>query len=95
MTRPHLTLTTQLLRLAKHPLGLKEAALLFAVVDGATVPEIIAATGDHADNVRGRLGGLMLKGLLMSENRGGEFITYLPTPSGLELIRGAFVQQPV
>jgi hypothetical protein len=94
MTHPHLTLTSQLLRLAKHPLGLKEAALLFAVVDGATVPEIISVTGDHQDNVRGRLGGLMMKGLLMSENRGGEFITYLPTPSGMELIRSAYVQSP-
>lgn len=94
MTRPHLTLTTQLIRLSKHPLGLKEAAILFASVDGVTAPELANAFNEHNDNIRGRLSHLMSKGLIRSEDGGGAFVTYHPTGSGLEVIKSAYTQTP-
>lgn len=88
MTKQHLTLTTQLIRLSKNKVGMKESALLFATADGATLKELCAATRECRETVKGRLRGATVKGLI--ECLDG---SYCPTEKGWKIIASAFPKE--
>jgi hypothetical protein len=81
-----------LVRMSKFTIGVKEAAVLFAIGDGATIQSIAARCRDSKQNTQTRLGMLKLKGYLHTDDRTTGKITYRLTPIGLEIVNSTLAK---
>lgn len=80
-----ITYQEALKRMSRYTLGVKEASALFAIGDGATVPEIAERTGSDRQTTHIRLGMLRHKGLVYSD-RTDQPIVHRLTRAGLEIV---------
>jgi hypothetical protein len=75
-----------MLRMSQFKIGVKEAVVLFAIGDGATLSEIVKRCGSDLRTTQTRLGMLKLKGYLHTSDRTTGKIIYRLTPVGLEIV---------
>jgi hypothetical protein len=78
--------TLALLRMSKHTIGTKEAAVLFLCMDGATSPQVARITGCSNVCAAGRINVLRAKKLLYNSTHTAGFAKYYPTERGRKII---------
>ena len=76
-------LTIALIRLSALRIGIREAATLFLIRNGATINQLCEALGEDKVTVRGRINALRAKRLVSGSYNIDGTATYSPTPQGL------------
>lgn len=76
----------KLVRMSRYRVGVKEAAALFAIGDGATASEVAERAKCDRAIMRIRLGMLRDKGLVKSTPRQAGFVVYKLSAAGKELV---------
>ncbi len=85
--KDHILFAQALIRLDRHPLGLSEAVTLFCLGGGSTAVQVANATGVELETVKGRLGQLRRKKLVVSTYNEQGAGVYRPTEKGLAIIQ--------
>lgn len=86
MNERHHKLTKQLNRLANSNIGIREAALLFAMIDGVTIECLNTLIGTDKNTLKGRINALRTKKLIQSEYNPQGLAVYRPSPIGKKII---------
>lgn len=86
MTQDQLTFTIRLIRLSRQRVGIKEAALLFALVDGADIGTLAQALRESKDTVKGKLFVLRSKKLAEAKCDPKGKYTYHLTARGKDIV---------